>query len=394
MTAGGRSGIRSPPSSCLELLLKQASRGVSGVVASASERSRTLAVVASGPSTRTIVRVVLTTAATVLALYLAYLIRGVFQLVVLALFLSLFLGPSVGFLVRHRVPRWLSILLVYVGLFASIFLLGQIAVPPIAREINSGVHQLPAGIAKLRRDPTFRKYDNKYGITQKLNAEARKLPSRLASAARTLSSLTVGAFSAVAKLITVLALAFFLLRDGSVLAARAYRIRGPDHEDRLRAIGDDIYRSVAGYVAGNVAISIVAGAVAYTVLRVLGVAFAGPLAVLVGVLDLLPLVGATIAAIIVGIVTLFFDFPVDTIVWAITAIVYQQVENNLLSPVVYRRTVKVPGMLVIIAVLIGSVLGGVIGALLAIPTAAAIQIVVRDVWSRRGSVTDVTAPAP
>jgi predicted PurR-regulated permease PerM len=134
----------------------------------------------------------------------------------------------------------------------------------------------------------------------------------------------------------------------------------------------------AGYVAGNLAISVIAGLVSYTTLSLLGVGFAAPLAVIVSVFDLLPLIGAMIAAIIVGVVTLFHSFPTDTIIWAIVVIVYQQAENNLLSPVLYRRTVQVPGMLVLISVLIGTTLGGVIGALLAIPAAAAIQIVVRD----------------
>ena len=109
---------------------------------------------------------------------------------------------------------------------------------------------------------------------------------------------------------------------------------------------------MSGYVAGNIAISVIAGLVAYITLTLLGVGFAAPLAVIVGVFDLLPLVGATIAAIIVGIVTLFYSFPADTITWAIVQVVYQQVENNVLSPIVYRRTVQVSGMLVLIAVLI------------------------------------------
>ena len=139
---------------------------------------------------------------------------------------------------------------------------------------------------------------------------------------------------------------------------------------------------MSGYVAGNIAISVIAGLVAYITLTLLGVGFAAPLAVIVGVFDLLPLVGATIAAIIVGIVTLFYSFPTDTIIWAIVVIVYQQIENNVLSPIVYRRTVQVSGMLVLIAVLIGATLAGVIGALLAIPVAAAIQIMARDVWQQ------------
>lgn len=255
----------------------------------------------------------------------------------------------------------------------------MVAIPPIVRQIDAGVRHLPTAIRKLDKNPTFHKYDETYKITPKLESEARKLASRLASIAKQFSQVSVGAFTALTKLITVLALGFFLLRDGPRLANRLYRIRGPSQEERLRRTGNDIYRSVSGYVAGNLAISVIAGIVSYTTLALLGMAFAAPLAVIVGVFDLLPLIGATIAAIIVGIVTLFYNFPTDTIIWAVVVIVYQQIENNVLSPIVYRRTVQVPGMLVLIAVLIGATLGGVIGALLAIPAAAAIQIVVRDV---------------
>jgi predicted PurR-regulated permease PerM len=331
-----------------------------------------------GPSTRRVVRISLAVAGTAGALYLLYLIRSVLELILLAVFVALWLGPLVESLTRWRVPRVVAILAAYLALFASVVFLGLVAVPPIVKQINAGVRELPTSISKLRENATFRKYDDKYKITPKLQAESRKLPSRLASIAKEVSAVTVGAFTAVTKLITVLALGFFLLRDGPGLANRLYRIRGPDHEERLRRLGADIYRSVSGYVAGNIGISVIAGLVAYIALTLLGVGFAAPLAVIVGVFDLLPLVGATIAAIIVGIVTLFYSFPADTIIWAIVVVVYQQVENNILSPIVYRRTVQVSGMLVLIAVLIGATLLGVIGALLAIPVAAAIQIVVRD----------------
>jgi predicted PurR-regulated permease PerM len=333
----------------------------------------------SGPSTRTVVRISLAVAGTALALYLLYLIRSVLELVILGVFLALALGPLVNFLVRRRLSRSSAIVVAYLAVFALIVFLGLVAIPPIVRQIDAGVRQLPTAITRLDNNPTFRRYDQKYKIIPKLRSEVRKLPDRLGSIAKQLSSVSVGAFTALTKLITVLALGFFLLRDGPRLANRAYRIRGPAQEQRLRQTGDDIYRSVSGYVAGNIGISLIAGLVAYAALSLLGIAFAVPLALVVGIFDLLPLIGATIAAIIVGVVTLFYNFPTDTIIWAVVVIVYQQIENNVLSPIVYRRTVQVPGMLVLISVLIGATLGGVIGALLAIPAAAAIQIVVRDV---------------
>ena len=118
-------------------------------------------------------------------------------------------------------------------------------------------------------------------------------------------------------------------------------------------------------------------------LLILGVPFALPLAVIVFLLDLVPLVGATLGAILVGIVTVFSDFPVDTIIWAIYAIIYQQVENNIIQPRIQARAVQLEPLIVLISVLFGSTLFGVLGALLAIPVAASIQITIREYWTLR-----------
>jgi predicted PurR-regulated permease PerM len=157
----------------------------------------------------------------------------------------------------------------------------------------------------------------------------------------------------------------------------------PDREARYRKVAGDVYRAISGYVAGNLLISVIAGTVTYITLKLLGVPFAAPLSVLMAFLDLIPIVGATIGGLVIGVVTAFNDFPTSTIIWVIVFIVYQQVENNLLQPIIYRRTVNVPPLAVITAVLIGGSLLGVLGALVAIPIAAVIQIVGRDWWQYR-----------
>src|SRR4029077_17778502 len=127
----------------------------------------------NGPSTRNVVQIALAVAGTALALYLLYLIRGVLQLVVLAVFLALALGPFVDLLTRRHVRRTFAILIVYLALFASVLLLGLVFVPPVVSQINTGARQLPTAVTKLRKNRTFRSYDNKYKITQKLQQEAR-----------------------------------------------------------------------------------------------------------------------------------------------------------------------------------------------------------------------------
>jgi predicted PurR-regulated permease PerM len=336
-----------------------------------------------GPSSRAIVRIVLTISATLGALYVLWLVRSTLLLVFIAVFLAVALGPAVGFFRDRGVPRGLSILLVYFLLAAGTVGVGLLVVPPIVNQVADLSEQLPSYIDDLQKNEQFRKYDEKYHISEKLTEQAGKLPSHLGDAAGALQSITVGAFGAIVQLVTVLTMTFFLLLDGRRIADFLLSMRGPEREQRYRRIAGDIYQSVAGYVAGNLLISLAAGLTTYAMLAILGVPFAVPLAVLMSFLDLIPLVGATLGGVAIGVVTLFNNFPTSTIAWVIFLIVYQQFENNVLQPVIYRKTVNVAPLAVIVAILIGGSLLGILGALVAIPVAAAIQIIVRDVWATR-----------
>jgi predicted PurR-regulated permease PerM len=340
-------------------------------------------------TTRQIARVFFTVAALSVFLYLLYVVRSVLVLVFVAGFLAVALGPPVDFLQRLGVKRSLAILLIYLGIAASIFGVGLLIVPPVVDQVNGLSKNVPGYVQDLRKSKTFRKYDDKYNLSKKLNDQGAKLPSKLGSAASTLQSVTVGVFGALVKLVTVLTMTFFLLADGGRIVGFLLRLRGPTEEERLRKIFNDIYRSTAGYVAGNLLISVIAGVTTYLTLTILNVPFAAPLAVLMAFLDLIPLVGATIGGIVIGIITAFHDFPTATIIWVVVLLVYQQVENNVLQPLVYRRTVNVAPLIVIVAILIGSTLLGVLGALVAIPVAAAVQIFIRDLWLARPSAVEV-----
>jgi predicted PurR-regulated permease PerM len=343
------------------------------------------------PSTRSTAKVFLTVAGLAAMLYLLYLVRSVVGLVFIALFLAIALGPAVDFFARRRVPfgrrrgvpRGLSILLVYVLIVVTVFGVGLLVVPPIVSQVNSFAAKAPTYLNDINKNHTLSKYDRRYHITEKLRKQAAKLPARLGQAAGALRDVTVGVFSTIVQLITVLTIAFFLLLDGERIASFGFGLFRPQSEARAREIAEDIYRAVSGYVAGNLVISLVAGLVTYITLTALGVPFAVPLAVMMAFLDLIPLVGATIGGVLIAIVTLFNDFPTSTIVWVLVLILYQQVENNVVQPVVYRKTVDVHPLVVIVSILIGAALLGVLGALVAIPVAGALQIVVRDMWHRR-----------
>jgi predicted PurR-regulated permease PerM len=334
-------------------------------------------------SNRTVVRVILVAIAVVAALYFLWMIRSVLGMLFIALFLAVALGPVVEFFVRHKVKRGLAILITYILLLGSVFGLGLLVVPPIVSGVNDFVDNVPSYVEDLRNSKTFAKYDDKYDITPKLQEQATKLPSHLSDAASGLRTVTVGVFGVVIQLVTILVMTFFLLLDGRRILHFLFRELGPERGERLERISEDVYKAVGGYVAGNLLISVIAGVISYFVMLILDLPFAVPLAVGVAFFDLIPLVGSTIAGGVIAIVAAIVGFPGKLIAWVIFLVIYQQVENNLIQPVVYRRTVAIHPLIVIVAILIGASLLGVLGALLAIPVAATVQIVVKEWWLYR-----------
>jgi predicted PurR-regulated permease PerM len=348
-------------------------------------------------SARLVAKVVLVVAAVAAALYFAYLIRDVIGLILIAVFFAVAIAPAVNWLHQRRVPRWLAILLVYLSIAAGIFGIGLLIVPPLVNGVEDLSADLPGYVDDLRNNETFRDYDDRYQITEKLTEQAEQLPTQLGDAAGTLRDVTVGVFTRFVQLFSILVITFFLVKDGHRLLEFLYRQVPPERARRLRTIADDVSDAIAGYVFGNFVISILAGLVTYLTLRILDVPFATPLAILFGFFDLIPLVGATLGGILVGIVVAFVDFPVGLIIWAAVLILYQQVENNLIQPLVYGRAVQLHPLIVIVAILIGAALLGVLGALVAIPAAAAVQAVIRDYWrfhhGERGGGRPAEAPA-
>jgi predicted PurR-regulated permease PerM len=343
-------------------------------------------------SSRLVAKVVLVACAVLAALYLLYLIRTVVGLALIAVFFALAIAPAVNWLSDRKVPRWTAILLVYLGIAASIVGIGLLMVPPIVNGVNKLSHDLPGYIDDLNKNKTFRDYNQKYHIVPKLKEQANELPSKLGDAAGTLRDVTVGVFSRFVQLFSILVITFLLLMDGPKILDFAYRQMSDEREARVRAVAADISEAISGYVFGNFVISILAGTVTWVTLELLNVPFAVPLAVLFGFFDLIPLIGATLGGILIGIVVAFVDFPTSLIVWAVVLIGYQQIENNIIQPLIYGRTVQIHPLVVIIAVLLGAALLGVLGVLVAIPAAAAIQSGVRDWWRFRHGATAQAPP--
>jgi predicted PurR-regulated permease PerM len=349
-------------------------------------------------SVKAIVRIVLVVVCVAIALYLLWLLRRPISWLLIAIFLAVALSSPVNWLAR-RMKRGLAITVVYLGLLLVPILLIAAIVPPLITEANNFADNVPAyadDVTKFVEDnERLREINQDYDITGQLEKEAQKLPNRLGGAAGTLRDVGLGIVNSVFALITILVLTAFLLGSGRAWTDALIASRPPEQRRRLRRSLDNMASAVGGYVAGALTIAVIAGVATYIVLAILGVPFKGPLAVVAGLFSLIPLVGATIAAVLIGIVTLFEDFPTATIIWAIWAIVYQQLENHLIQPQIQKRTVNVHPLITILAVLFGGTLLGILGAIVAIPVAASIQILFREyVDMRTLSIKRPETPPP
>ena len=346
---------------------------------------------------RVVARTVLVTVAVLVVLYLVYLLRRPIGWLLVATFLAVALSGPVNYLDR-RMRRGFAIALVYLAMLAVPFALGALIVPPLVTEGNKLAENAP----DYARDVTdfvndneqLREINEDYDVTEKLREEAGKLPEKFGGAASTLRDVGVGIVNSIFALVTILILTAFMLGGGRRWIEAGLRFLPEERAERIDRVLGRSANAVGNYVAGALAQASVAGILAYVVLSILGVPFAAPLAVIIFFLDLIPLIGATIGAVIVGVVTLFTNFPTATIVWIIWSIVYQQVENNLIQPQIQRRAVDINPFLVVVAVLFGAALLGILGALVAVPIAASVQIAMREYAEYKGIRARAPEPEP
>jgi predicted PurR-regulated permease PerM len=337
-------------------------------------------------NTAAVLRTTLIVVALLAAIYVAYLLRRPIAWLAIAGFIALALSPPVRFLTRWM-RRSFAIAIVYTGLLLVPIGLGLVVIPPVVTQVQHFVEDAPRYAADVRdfieNNRTLRQLQQEYDIGGQLQAKAAELPAKFGSAASVLADLGLGLLNSVFAVVTILVLAAFLLASGPRWRDEILRMLPPERAAAWRRVSDDIAGAVGNYVGGALAQAIIAGASSYMVMLILGIPFSGPLAVLIGVLDLIPLIGATVAAVLVGIVTVFVGFPVTTIIWAIWAIVYQQIENNVIQPRIQSRAVDVHPFVLLVAVLCGATLFGVVGALVAVPAAASTQIVIRELLRQR-----------
>jgi predicted PurR-regulated permease PerM len=330
-------------------------------------------------------------------------IRTTLRWALAAVFLALALGPAVGLVERLRIrgrslPRWLAILAVYV-IFAALFVFLMLhVIRPIISEVEALAPKLPGYVKDFEdwanNNAQFNELNQKFDITSKLKSAASDLPSKLGGAAGEARTLTVSLLNNLVAGVTILVLAFFLLIDGDRQFRQATERFTPSARDRWRRIGDRIYGVVKGYVTVNVTLAVAAGVVTWLVLELLGVDLAVPLGVTVAFLDLIPLIGLTMGGLLVAIVAAFHDFPVALIVWAAFFLIYQQLQDRVIQPLMYKNAVQIHPVIAIIAILIGAQLLGILGALLAIPIAASIGVLIDEAVSYQREHADTADAQP
>ena len=344
------------------------------------------------------IRVVAVVLVSVVALYLVYLLRQPIGWLVLAGFIAIAASGPVRFLER-RLRRGLAITIVYLGVILLPFLIGAVLVPPIVDQANNLADNAPQYAQDLKEtvqnNKTLRNLDKKYDLTDKITEQAEKLPAKVGDAAGVLADVGAGIVSSIFAGVTILILSIFMVGAAPRWRDAFVRLQ-PHHRARaLNRLFDRIGSAVGGYVRGALLQAVIAGVASWIVLEILGVPYPVALALVIALLDLVPLVGATLGAVLVGVVTLFNDFPTATIVWAVWSVIYQQVENTVIQPRIQSRAVEVEPFVVLVAVLFGSALFGVFGALLAIPAAATIQIAIYEyVLYRRSRLEDEDGEEP
>jgi predicted PurR-regulated permease PerM len=326
-----------------------------------------------------------------LAVLLAIVIlhtRTTLRWVATALFLALALDPAVGVFQRikirgHRLPRVLAILAVYLVSFAGLVYMVLQILPPIIRDVEDLAKKLPTYVADFERwaesNQEFQDLNEKFGLTQTLSDQASSLPSKLGDGATTLGNATVSVLEHLLAAITIVTLTFFMLLEGKGMFERGTGRLPESHRDRARRVGTRIAAVVRSYVSVNLLLAIAAGLFTFAFLEIIGFHLALPLAVLVGFLDLIPLIGLTVGGFAVAIVLAIDGAPYDALVWLALFLVYQQLQDRVIQPLMYKGgALKVNPVVAIVAVLVGANLAGVLGALLAIPTAASLGVLIDE----------------
>jgi predicted PurR-regulated permease PerM len=334
-------------------------------------------------------RVTLTVAGALVLLLAAWRVRNILLLVLVAAVFAVGLDPQVRWLQRRRLSRgWAVTVIVGVGV-GLLVLFGWLVIPAAVRQTQQLASHSSDAVDRLEHATRFLgTLQQRYDLAQRLRETTTQLP---AFALRKVPGVTASAGSILFKVLTVAVLTvYFLVGLPRGQAAASALLAGQrTHGDRNVRILEEALARIGGYVSGNLLVSVIAGTLAFAVLELLGVPFAAALGLWVAIADLVPSVGAMLGAVLCVLVALFSSGP-HAIAVAIYFLVYQRIENYLLLPRIMTKAIDLSAPTVIVTLLVGASLAGLEGALIALPIAAAVKVVIREVWPA-GPTTSVTS---
>jgi predicted PurR-regulated permease PerM len=333
---------------------------------------------------RTILQITALLLGVALGLWVVFKAIQIITWLFVALFLTLALNPAVGALEQRGWRRGRATAVIFLVVILIVAALGFLFIPTLVHQITGFADAVPGYVNDLTKGKgPFGFLERKYHIVEKIRqASHGGGVTKLAGGAGAILSLTQSVVTAVVGFVTIVFLTVFMLLEGPTWWERGLGLVAPSSRPRWRNVGRQIGRTVSGYVTGNLLISIIAGISSAIVLLIMGVPFPFALGLLVAILDLIPLAGATLAGILLAIVGFLTSVTAGIVVLTFF-VLYQQVENHVLQPLVYGRTVQLSPLVVLIAILIGSQLAGVLGALGAIPVAGTLQILLLDWFTHR-----------
>jgi predicted PurR-regulated permease PerM len=330
------------------------------------------------------------------AIVLAYLVRDALLSIALSAVLILGLDPPVSALERRGWGRGKAALLLFACIALVLFVIVVWAAKPVWNEVSGFVDDLPAYVDKAQHSGVLQDVDRNTDAFKKLESVAADAAKQLPSAAVNLLGAAAGLVGSVFSLVTLTFLTLFGLLAKPQLTRAGLELMQPQHAGRFERILDDVCNAVSFSLIGNIVISVIAGTVVGVAAVIVGAPSPMVLALIVGLLDLIPQIGSTIAAFIVTLVTLVATGPGEAAIMLVLILIYQQLENYLIQPAVMRQAVELSGFATIAVVMLGGALLGVVGAVLAVPVAASVKIVLHELTEgRRARMAALSAaPAP
>ena len=306
--------------------------------------------------------------------------RSVLVLIGVALFIAAGLDPIVSWLTRRKLPRWAAVLVVVLGAAAVLAAFVLAAIPPLTSQASALAHHLPGYLQALQNPRTaIGRMNAKYHVEQQFT---KLITSHGGSIAGGILGAGAVVLSAATSILVVAVLTIYFLAGLPTIKRFLWRLAPHSRRPRVILIGDEIFTKVGGYLLGNFLTSLIAGVGTYLWMLAWGIPYPALLGLMVALLDLIPVVGSTVGGIIVSLVALTVSLPVAGLTLGFY-VLYRLAEDYLLVPRIMGRTVQVPAAVTVVAVLIGGTLLGLIGALVAIPAAAAIRLVLGEVTFRR-----------